>query len=165
MQNKGGCVFGVFEPEPEKFGVIEFDQNNKILGIEEKPSKPKSKFIIPGMYFFNSEATDYAKTLEPSNRGELEITDLIKIYLNNQKLELMKLDQMVFWFDTGSAETLLEASQAVKQYEENYQENLGFYEIASFEKGFINSSDLEKISDKFSQSNYGKTIKKYLDKI
>ena len=142
MQDVGGSVFGLPVPDPEKFGVIELDENNNIIGIEEKPSKPKSNLIIPGFYFFDSDASEYAKTLKPSNRGELEITDLIEIYLSKKKLALEILDNSIVWHDTGNANALLEAAQKVKLYEENNELKIGSYEIASFEQGFINKNEL-----------------------
>ena len=149
MKKKGGSVFGLPVPDPEKFGVIEFDVNEKIIGIEEKPSNPKSNLIIPGMYFFDSEAPLHAKTLKPSTRGELEITDLIQIYLQNNKLDLQKLDDSIVWHDTGNAEALLSASLKVKQYEIDHSLKLGSYEIAAYENNFIEINDLEKIADNF----------------
>ena len=125
MQDVGGSVFGLPVPDPEKFGVIELDENNNIIGIEEKPSKPKSNLIIPGFYFFDSDASEYAKTLKPSKRGELEITDLIEIYLSKKKLALEILDNSIIWHDTGNANALLEAAQKVKLYEENYKIKIG----------------------------------------
>ena len=162
MKNVGGSVFGLPVPDPEKFGVIEFDSNDKIIGIEEKPKNPKSNLIIPGMYFLDSEAPLLAKTLKPSPRGELEITDLIQIYLQNNKLELQKLDASIIWHDTGNAEALLSASLKVKQYEIDNNLKLGSYEIAAYEKKFIGIDDLEKIANKFDKSDYGQYIKKYL---
>ncbi len=165
MQDLGGSVFGLPVPDPEKFGVIELDENNNIIGIEEKPSKPKSNLIIPGFYFFDSDASDYAKTLKPSNRGELEITDLIEIYLSKKKLALEILDNSIIWHDTGNANALLEAAQKVKLYEENNELKIGSYEIASFEKGFINKNELNNIAEKLIKSDYGKYIKEYLTNI
>ena len=165
MLNTGASVFGLPVPDPEKFGVIELDQNDKIIDIVEKPTVPKSNLIIPGMYFFNSMASSYAKTLKPSPRGELEITDLIKIYLNMQNLSLQRLDESIVWHDTGNAEALLSASQKVRQYEKDHHIKLGSYEIASFEKGFITAKELEKIADKLIKSDYGQAIKNYLLKI
>ena len=162
MKNVGGSVFGLPVPDPEKFGVIEFDSNDKIIGIEEKPKNPKSNLIIPGMYFLDSEAPLHAKTLKPSPRGELEITDLIQIYLQNNKLDLQKLDSSIIWHDTGNAEALLSASLKVKQYEIDNNLKLGSYEIAAYEKKFIGIDDLEKIANKFEKSDYGQSIKKYL---
>ena len=165
MQDVGGSVFGLPVPDPEKFGVIELDENNNIIGIEEKPSKPKSNLIIPGFYFFDSDASEYAKTLKPSNRGELEITDLIEIYLSKKKLALEILDNSIVWHDTGNANALLEAAQKVKLYEENNELKIGSYEIASFEQGFINKNDLNNIAEKLIKSDYGKYIKEYLTNI
>ena len=165
MQDVGGSVFGLPVPDPEKFGVIELDENNNIIGIEEKPSKPKSNLIIPGFYFFDSSASDYAKTLKPSNRGELEITDLIEIYLSKKKLALEILDDSIVWHDTGNANALLEAAQKVKLYEENNELKIGSYEIASFEQGFINKNELNNIAEKLIKSDYGKYIKEYLTNI
>ena len=165
MQDVGGSVFGLPVPDPEKFGVIELDENNNIVGIEEKPSKPKSNLIIPGFYFFDSNASDYAKTLKPSNRGELEITDLIEIYLSKKKLALEILDNSIVWHDTGNANALLEAAQKVKLYEENNDLKIGSYEIASYEKGFINKNELNNIADKLIKSDYGNYIKEYLTKV
>ena len=165
MQDMGGSVFGLPVPDPEKFGVIELDENNNIIGIEEKPSKPKSNLIIPGFYFFDSDASEYAKTLKPSNRGELEITDLIEIYLSKKKLALEILDNSIVWHDTGNANALLEAAQKVKLYEENNELKIGSYEIASFEQGFINKNELNNIAEKLIKSDYGKYIKEYLTNI
>ena len=165
MQDVGGSVFGLPVPDPEKFGVIELDENNNIVGIEEKPSKPKSNLIIPGFYFFDSNASEYAKTLKPSNRGELEITDLIEIYLSKKKLALEILDNSIVWHDTGNANALLEAAQKVKLYEENNNLKIGSYEIASFEQGFINKNELNNIAEKLIKSDYGKYIKEYLTNI
>ena len=165
MQDVGGSVFGLPVPDPEKFGVIELDENNNIIGIEEKPAKPKSNLIIPGFYFFDSDASEYAKTLKPSNRGELEITDLIEIYLSKKKLALEILDNSIVWHDTGNANALLEAAQKVKLYEENNELKIGSYEIASFEQGFINKNELNNIAEKLIKSDYGKYIKEYLTNI
>ena len=165
MQDVGGSVFGLPVPDPEKFGVIELDENNNIIGIEEKPSKPKSNLIIPGFYFFDSDASEYAKTLKPSNRGELEITDLIEIYLSKKKLALEILDNSIVWHDTGNANALLEAAQKVKVYEKNNELKIGSYEIASFEQGFINKNELNNIAEKLIKSDYGKYIKEYLTNI
>ena len=165
MKKIGGSVFWLPVPDPEKFGVIEFDVNEKIIGIEEKPSNPKSNLIIPGMYFFDSEAPLHAKTLKPSTRGELEITDLIQIYLQNNKLDLQKLDDSIVWHDTGNAEALLSASLKVKQYEIDHSLKLGSYEIAAYENNFIEINDLEKIADNFKKSDYGQSIRKYINNL
>ncbi len=164
MQEIGGSVFGLPVPDPEKFGVIELDINKNIIGIEEKPLKPKSNLIIPGLYFFDSEAPKISKTLKPSSRGELEITDLIKIYLSEKKLALEILDNSIVWHDTGNAKDLLEAAQKVRSFEQDNEIKIGSYEIASYEQGFINENDLNNIAEKLIKSDYGKYIKEYLIK-
>ena len=164
MQDKGGSVFGLPVADPEKFGVIELDSNKNIVSIEEKPLKPKSNLIIPGIYFFDADVLKFVQSLKPSNRGELEITDLIKIYLSENKLAIELLDNSIIWQDTGNAKALLEAAHKVKIYEQNNEVKIGSYEIASFEQGFINKSDLNNIAEKLIKSDYGKYIKEYLKK-
>ncbi len=159
MLKIGSSVFGLTVPDPEKFGVIELDNNDNIVDIEEKPLKPKSNLIIPGMYFFDSNACELAKTLKLSDRGELEITDLIQIYLSQSKLALQRLDETIVWHDTGNADALLVAAQKVKNYEIDNKIKMGSYEIAAYEKGFIDKKGLLKIAQKFGQSEYGKYIK------
>ena len=164
MQDKGGSVFGLPVADPEKFGVIELDSNKNIVSIEEKPLKPRSNLIIPGIYFFDADALKFVQSLKPSNRGELEITDLIKIYLSENKLAIELLDNSIIWQDTGNPKALLEAAHKVKIYEQNNEVKIGSYEIASFEQGFIDKSDLNNIAEKLIKSDYGKYIKEYLKK-
>ena len=164
MQDKGGSVFGLPVADPEKFGVIELDSNKNIVSIEEKPLKPKSNLIIPGIYFFDADVLKFVQSLKPSNRGELEITDLIKIYLSENKLAIELLDNSIIWQDTGNPKALLEAAHKVKIYEQNNKVKIGSYEIASFEQGFIDKSDLNNIAERLIKSDYGKYIKEYLKK-
>ena len=164
MQDRGGSVFGLPVEDPKKFGVIELDSNKNIVSIEEKPLKPKSNLIIPGIYFFDADALKFVQSLKPSNRGELEITDLIKIYLSENKLAIELLDNSIIWQDTGNPKALLEAAHKVKIYEQNNEVKIGSYEIASFEQGFIDKSDLNNIAEKLIKSDYGKYIKEYLKK-
>ena len=159
MKQKGSAIFGLPVPDPEKYGVIELDKNENIIGIIEKPEHPKSNLITPGMYFFDSNASELVKTLKPSARGELEITDLMEIYLSQNKLALQRLDESIVWHDTGNADSLLEAAQKVKNYEKENKIKIGSYEIAAYEKGFIDKDQLLKISQKFSKSDYGQYIK------
>ena len=163
MKILGGCVFGLAVPDPQKFGVIELNSKNQIIGIEEKPLNPKSNLIIPGFYFFDNHATELVKELKPSKRGELEITDLIKKYLDNGKLDLQILNNSIQWYDTGIAETLLEASYKVQNYEKKLNKKIGSYEIAAYEMGLINRDKLIKIADKFIKSDYGQFIMNYLN--
>jgi glucose-1-phosphate thymidylyltransferase len=163
MQILGGSVFGLSVPNPENFGVIELNSDNKIIGIEEKPLMPKSNFIIPGLYFFDGEATELAKQLKPSQRGELEITDLIQIYLDQGRLDLQILDNSIQWHDTGNAEAMLNASIKVKTYEKENNTKIGSYEIAAYEMGLINKEQLLKVAKKYIKSDYGQFIINYLD--
>jgi glucose-1-phosphate thymidylyltransferase len=162
MQNLGASVFGLSVPDPEKFGVVELNSNNKIIGIEEKPIDPKSNLIIPGFYFFDNMVTKLVKQLEPSKRGELEITDLIKIYLDQGKLDIQILNNSIQWHDTGTAEAMLEASIKVQNYEKKYDKKIGSYEIAAYEMGLISKDQLMKIANKFIKAEYGLFINKYL---
>ena len=159
MKQKGSAIFGLPVPDPEKFGVIELDKKDNIIGIIEKPLHPKSNLITPGMYFFDSNASELVKSLKPSARGELEITDLIEIYLSQNKLALQRLDETIIWHDTGNADALLEAAQKVKNYEKENKIKMGSYEIAAYEKGFIDKDQLLNIAQKFSKSDYGQYIK------
>ena len=159
MKQKGSAIFGLPVPDPEKFGVIELDKNDNIIGIIEKPEHPKSNLITPGMYFFDSNASELVKTLKPSARGELEITDLIEIYLSQNKLALQRLDETIVWHDTGNADALIEAAQKVKNYEKENKIKIGSYEIAAYEKGFIDKDQLLSIAQKFIKSDYGQYIK------
>jgi glucose-1-phosphate thymidylyltransferase len=163
MQILGGSVFGLSVPNPENFGVIELNSDNKIIGIEEKPLMPKSNFIIPGLYFFDDEATELAKQLKPSQRGELEITDLIQIYLDQGRLDLQILDNSIQWHDTGNVEAMLNASIKVKTYEKENNTKIGSYEIAAYEMGLINKEQLLKVAKKYIKSDYGQFIINYLD--
>jgi glucose-1-phosphate thymidylyltransferase len=163
MQVLGGSVFGLSVPNPEKYGVIELNSDNKIIGIEEKPLVPKSNFIIPGLYFFDSKATELVKQLKPSKRGELEITDLIQIYLDQGRLDLQILDNSIQWHDTGNAEAMLNASIKVKNYEKEYNKKIGSYEIAAYEMGLINKEQLLKIAKKYIKADYGQFIINYLE--
>ena len=163
MQVLGGSVFGLPVPDPEKYGVIELNSDNKIIGIEEKPLVPKSNFIIPGLYFFDSKAIELVKQLKPSTRGELEITDLIQLYLDQGRLDLQVLDNSIQWHDTGNAEAMLNASIKVKNYEKEYNKKIGSYEIAAYEMSLINKEQLLKIAKKYIEADYGQFIINYLE--
>ncbi|MDA1284469.1 MAG: sugar phosphate nucleotidyltransferase [Proteobacteria bacterium] len=163
MQVLGGSIFGLPVLDPEKFGVIELNSDNKIIGIEEKPLVPKSNLIIPGFYFFDNKATELVKQLKPSKRGELEITDLIKIYLHQGRLDLQILDNSIQWHDAGSAEAMLEASIKVKNFEKKHNKKIGSYEIAAYEMGLINKEQLLKIAKKYIKADYGQFIINYLE--
>ncbi|MAV83162.1 MAG: glucose-1-phosphate thymidylyltransferase [Pelagibacteraceae bacterium] len=161
MIKNGASIFAIQAENPKKFGVIELDKNENIVGIEEKPEKPKSNLVIPGMYFFDKEATELVKQIKPSKRGELEITDLIKLYLKNKKLGLQILDNSIKWHDTGNSQAMIEASISIRNYEKENKLKIGLYEIAAFEMGFIDKKQLLKLAQKFNKSDYGKFIVEY----
>ena len=165
MQESGSCVFGLEVPDPEKFAVVEFDKQGKVVGVEEKPIKPKTNTIIPGLFFFDSKSTEFAKNIKPSNRGELEICDLYLQYLKIAQFSIEMLDKSIQWFDAGSADSLLEASNALKKYSQSSNNYLGYYEIASYEMKFSSKEQLQKVGNSLKPSQYGQNILSYLANI
>ena len=165
MNESGSCVFGLEVPDPEKFAVVEFDKEGKVVGVEEKPTNPKTNTIIPGLFLFDSKATEFAKNIKPSNRGELEICDLYLQYLKIAQFSIEMLDKSIQWFDAGSADSLLEASNALKKYSQSSNNYLGYYEIASYEMKFSSKEQLQKIGNSLKSSQYGQNILSYLANI
>ena len=165
MQESGSCVFGLEVPDPEKFAVVEFDKQGKVVGVEEKPTRPKTNTIIPGLFFFDSKSTEFAKNIKPSNRGELEICDLYLQYLKIAQFSIEMLDKSIQWFDAGSADSLLEASNALKKYSQSSKNYLGYYEIASYEMKFSSKEQLQKVGNSLKPSQYGQNILSYLANI
>ena len=165
MQESGSCVFGLEVPDPEKFAVVEFDKQGKVVGVEEKPTRPKTNTIIPGLFFFDSKSTEFAKNIKPSNRGELEICDLYLQYLKIAQFSIEMLDKSIQWFDAGSADSLLEASNALKKYSQSSNNYLGYYEIASYEMKFSSKEQLQKVGNSLKSSQYGQNILSYLANI
>ena len=165
MQESGSCVFGLEVPDPEKFAVVEFDKQGKVVGVEEKPTRPKTNTIIPGLFFFDSKSTEFAKNIKPSRRGELEICDLYLQYLKIAQFSIEMLDKSIQWFDAGSADSLLEASNALKKYSQSSKNYLGYYEIASYEMKFSSKEQLQKVGNSLKPSQYGQNILSYLANI
>ena len=165
MQESGSCVFGLEVPDPEKFAVVEFDKQGKVVGVEEKPTRPKTNTIIPGLFFFDSKSTEFAKNIKPSNRGELEICDLYLQYLKIAQFSIEMLDKSIQWFDAGSADSLLEASNTLKKYSQSSKNYLGYYEIASYEMKFSSKEQLQKVGNSLKSSQYGQNILSYLANI
>ncbi len=161
-KNTGATVFGYKVPDPERFGVVEFDENQKAISLEEKPKQPKSNYAVTGLYFYDNNVCKYARELKPSSRGELEITDLNKIYLEKGKLNVELLGDDFEWLDTGTHDSMLEASNYVQQ-EEQKGITIGCIEEIAYKEGFISSKALWKELEKYGDKNeYYNNIKKLL---
>lgn len=155
IPSKGGLVFGYQVKNPEDYAVIGFDANGKINSIVEKPKKPKSNFVIPGLYFYDSTVVQVAKSLSPSARGELEITDVNRHFLNAGNLSVKILERGTAWFDTGTNDALLEAGEFVKTIEKRQGLKIGSPEEVSWRMGFIDDAKLQSVAAKYLKSGYG----------
>lgn len=155
---EGARILAYHVANPERYGVVQFDKENKILSIEEKPKEPKSNFAIPGIYSFDSNVVRYAKSLKPSLRGELEITDLLQKYLFNNSLKVTKMDKGTAWLDTGTFSSLMQASQFVHVLEKRQGLKVGCIEEVAYKMGYINQNDLKKIAKNFMNSGYGEYL-------
>lgn len=155
---EGGVVFAYHVADPERYGVVEFDKDNNAISIEEKPKQPKSNFAVPGLYFYDNSVIEVAKNIKPSPRGEYEITDVNRYYLEHGKLKVGVLGRGTAWLDTGTFESLLQASQFVEVIESRQGLKIGCIEEIAFKKGFINESQLEAIAQPLLKSGYGKYL-------
>ena len=154
----GGIVFAYQVSDPERYGVVEFDDNKKALSIEEKPANPKSNFAVPGLYFYDNSVIEVAKNLEPSPRGEYEITDVNKHYLEAGKLKVGVLSRGVAWLDTGTHKSLIQAGQFIEVIEERQGLKIGCIEEIAYKMGFIDAEQLEKLGNKYIKSGYGQYL-------
>ena len=154
----GGIIYAYRVQDPERYGVVEFDKDGQAISIEEKPEAPKSNFAVPGIYFYDNSVVEIAKKLSPSKRGELEITDINKVYLNQGNLHVSILDRGTAWLDTGTFQSLMQAAQFVEVIEERQGLKIGAIEGAAFEMGFINEEELKTLAEPLMKSGYGKNL-------
>ena len=154
----GGIIYGYHVQDPKRYGVVEFDENGIAISIEEKPKNPKSKFAVPGIYFYDNEVIAIAKHIKPSRRGELEITDVNKAYLKMGKLKVSILDRGTAWLDTGTFSSLMQASQFVEVIEERQGLKIGAIEEVAYAMGFIDRSQLYKLAEPLLKSGYGEYL-------
>ena len=160
VENEGrATVFGYYVEDPERFGVVEFDKNGKAISLEEKPSKPKSNYAVTGLYFYDNKVCEYAKALKPSPRGELEITDLNRVYLENGNLDVITLGRGYGWLDTGTVDSLTEAAEYVKVIETRQGLKIACLEEISYKNGWINKETLLESAEQYGKSPYGQHLK------
>lgn len=159
----GGVVFAYHVSDPERYGVVEFDHNQKAISIEEKPLHPKSNYAVPGLYFYDNNVIDIAQNIQPSKRGEYEITDVNRVYLNANSLEVGILDRGTAWLDTGTFNSLMQAGQFVQVIEQRQGLKVGCIEEIAFKKGFISPEQLDEIAEPLVKSGYGVYLKNLLN--
>lgn len=156
--HKGATIFGIYDRTPERFGVLEFDKDGNVIAIEEKPQNPKSHFVVPGLYFYDNKVISLAKQLKPSSRGELEISDLNQIYLNNGELHVQILGRGMAWFDAGTHNSLLEASQFISTVQNRQGLYIACIEEIAFNYGYITATQLEALAHDLKNTDYGKYL-------
>jgi glucose-1-phosphate thymidylyltransferase len=157
-RNNGATVFGYWVKDPKRYGVVEFDSSGKAVSIEEKPDKPKSNYAVTGLYFYNNQVIDIAAGLKPSARGELEITDVNMAYLKMEKLHVERLGRGIAWLDTGTHETLMQASNFIEAIENRQGLKVACVEEIAYRMGYINASQVEKLAQPLLKNSYGKYL-------
>jgi len=156
----GGIVFGYHVNDPERYGVVEYDKDYKVVSIEEKPTHPKSNYAVPGLYYYDNSVIEIAKNISPSSRGEYEITDVNKAYLKKGQLDVRLLGRGTVWLDTGTFQSLMQANQYVQVIEERQGRKIGCIEEAAYRMGYINKSQLLDIAEPLRKSGYGEYLVK-----
>ncbi|WP_125140064.1 glucose-1-phosphate thymidylyltransferase RfbA [Clostridium transplantifaecale] len=162
-EGKGATVFGYYVDDPERFGIVEFDQTGKAVSIEEKPEHPKSNYCVTGLYFYDNRVVDYARQLKPSARGELEITDLNRIYLEAELLNVELLGQGFTWLDTGTHESLVDATNFVKTVESHQHRKIACLEEIAYLNGWISRDDVWSVYESMKKNQYGQYLRDVLD--
>ncbi|MCM2338801.1 MAG: sugar phosphate nucleotidyltransferase, partial [Lysobacter sp.] len=163
-RQEGATVFGYWVKDPERYGVAEFDDQGRVVGLEEKPSKPRSNYAVTGLYFYDGRASDFAANLKPSPRGELEITDLNKCYLEKGALHLERLGRGYAWLDTGTHQSLLEASNYIETIEARQGLRVCCPEEIAWNNGWINNDDLIRLAKPLSKNGYGQYLLSLIDR-
>ncbi len=162
-QGRGATVFGYYVDDPERFGIVEFDAAGRAVSIEEKPQKPKSNYCVTGLYFYDNRVVDYARGLKPSARGELEITDLNRLYLEKGALNVELLGQGFTWLDTGTHESLVDATNFVKTVETHQHRKIACLEEIAYRNGWISREDVLRVYEELKKNQYGQYLKDVLD--
>lgn len=162
-EGEGATIFGYYVDDPERFGIVEFDENGNAVSIEEKPARPRSNYCVTGLYFYDSHVVDYAKSLTPSARGEYEITDLNKIYLEQHRLHVELLGQGFTWLDTGTHESLVDATNFVKTMEQHQHRKIACLEEIAYLNGWISKDDVLRTYEILKKNQYGQYLKDVLD--
>jgi glucose-1-phosphate thymidylyltransferase len=160
---QGGIVFGYWVSDPHRYGVVDFDDQGRVLSIEEKPAHPKSNFAVPGLYFYDNSVVDIARSIQPSDRGELEITDVNNVYLEQGSLKVQLLGRGFAWLDTGTHESLMEAGAFIETIEKRQGLKVGCVEEVAFRKGFISQDQLEALAGPLRKSGYGEYLNMILE--
>lgn len=162
-KESGATVFGYYVDDPERFGIVEFDKDGKAISIEEKPKKPKSNYCVTGLYFYDNRVVEYAKNLKPSDRGELEITDVNRIYLENGELEVTLLGRGFTWLDTGTHDSLVDATNFVRTIENHQHRKIGCLEEIGYRNGWITEEEMWAAYEIYKKNEYGAYLKDVLE--